>query len=104
LRDRCVELYFQGVAPKILFTGKFGNWTHGLWAKTEAETFADRAISMGVREAVVLIEGQGGRALEDIIIWWVLTERIVRLVELLLLWRFCLKRILRKARQVDIFV
>jgi uncharacterized SAM-binding protein YcdF (DUF218 family) len=64
--DRCVELYFQGVAPKILFTGKFGNWTHGLWAKTEAETFADRAISMGVREADVLIEKEATNIGENI--------------------------------------
>ena len=33
--NRCVELYFQNVASRLLFTGKFGNWTHGLWKKTD---------------------------------------------------------------------
>lgn len=64
--DKCVELYFQGIAPKLLFSGKSGNWTHGLWKKTEAETFADRAIAMGVPKANILIEPKATNIGENI--------------------------------------
>ncbi|KTC86095.1 hypothetical protein Ldro_2420 [Legionella drozanskii LLAP-1] len=64
--DRCVELYRNKLAPKLLFCGKFGNWTKGLWEKTEAETFANRAIEMGVPPEDILIEKESTNTGENI--------------------------------------
>lgn len=54
--DRCADLFHQGMAPKILFTGKAGNWTNHLYDTTEAEAFAANALSAGVPADAILIE------------------------------------------------
>ena len=36
--EYCAKLYHEKYAPLILFSGKDGNWTKGIWDKTEAET------------------------------------------------------------------
>ncbi|MHC1547336.1 YdcF family protein [Phyllobacterium sp. K27] len=54
--DHCVQLFHQGLASRILFTGKSGNWTGGLYQTSEAEAFAARAIELGVCEEAILIE------------------------------------------------
>ena len=46
--DRAVELYEQGWADKIIFSGAQGRLTSGKFDKTEAETFAEIALSKGV--------------------------------------------------------
>lgn len=64
--DRCVELYGNKVAKKLLFSGKYGNWTKDLWEKTEAETFASRSFEMGVPVEDVLIEKESTNIGENI--------------------------------------
>lgn len=54
--DRCVDLFNQGLADNILFTGKSGNWTTKLYPTSEAEAFASRAIELGVPSQAILIE------------------------------------------------
>ncbi|MBA8877810.1 YdcF family protein [Phyllobacterium myrsinacearum] len=54
--DRCAKLFDQGLAPKILFTGKAGNWTNHLYDTTEAEAFAAHAKGAGVAADAILIE------------------------------------------------
>ncbi|MBA8899756.1 YdcF family protein [Phyllobacterium sp. P30BS-XVII] len=54
--DRCAELFHQGLAPKILFTGKAGNWTNHLYKTSEAEAFAERAREAGVPAKAIIIE------------------------------------------------
>jgi uncharacterized SAM-binding protein YcdF (DUF218 family) len=54
--DRSAELFKQGLAPKILFTGKVGNWTNHLYDTTEAEAFAAHATGAGVAADAILIE------------------------------------------------
>jgi uncharacterized SAM-binding protein YcdF (DUF218 family) len=54
--DRSAELLKQGLAPKILFTGKAGNWTNHLYETTEAEAFAAHAKGAGVAADAILIE------------------------------------------------
>ncbi len=46
--DYACELFHQGLAPKILFSGDTGNWTRLLWDAPEAEIFATRALEKGV--------------------------------------------------------
>lgn len=54
--EHCADLYLQGYANKIIFSGKDGNWTTGRWQKTEAEIFADQAIAKLVPVHDILLE------------------------------------------------
>ena len=54
--DRAAQLYLQGYAPLLLCSGYFGANTRGVFVKTEAETFADRARQSGVPEKALLLE------------------------------------------------
>lgn len=54
--DRCAQLFRLGLAPSILFTGKAGNWTQGLYPSSEAEAFAARAEALGVPSDCILVE------------------------------------------------
>ncbi|GGA90275.1 hypothetical protein GCM10011491_17710 [Brucella endophytica] len=62
----CAALFQAGLAPKLVFTGKSGNWTEGLYEKSEAETFADVAIAEGVPEKAILIEPKATNIGENI--------------------------------------
>lgn len=64
--DRCAELFHQALAKRILFTGKSGNWTGGLYTGTEAEAFAARAFDLGVPDDAILIEPQATNIGENI--------------------------------------
>jgi len=52
----CTQLFQQGLAPVLLFTGAQGNFTRGKWSKSEAEMFADEAVAAGVARENILIE------------------------------------------------
>jgi uncharacterized SAM-binding protein YcdF (DUF218 family) len=54
--DRCADLYQQGWAPLILFSGYLGQWTRAIWNRSEAEIFAERAIARGVPADRILLE------------------------------------------------
>lgn len=56
--DYAVDLFFQGFAPYILFSGGLGRLTTGNFNKSEAETFADIAIARGVPKDKVIIENK----------------------------------------------
>ena len=63
---RAAELYHQGLAPKILFTGGLGRNTEGLLPEPEAVRFAKVAMECGVPEADILLEGQSTNTKENI--------------------------------------
>ena len=54
--QRAAALYLMGFGEYIIFTGGLGRITEKLWKKTEAEKFAEIAISMGVPSAAIIIE------------------------------------------------
>jgi len=54
--ERAADLYMDGVAPRILMSGGFGNFTKGTFEKPEADLFAEVAVSMGVPSEHILIE------------------------------------------------
>lgn len=64
---RASELYHQGYAPKILFTGGLGRNTVDLWTQTEAERFAEIAIQAGVPSEDIIIENQSSNTAENIL-------------------------------------
>lgn len=63
---RAAELYHQGYAPKILFTGGLGRNTEGLLPEPEAVRFAKVALECGVPEADILIEDRSANTKENI--------------------------------------
>lgn len=64
--DRGAELYLQGFAPVLIFSGGLGNFTQGLWDEPEADKFAKIALSHGVPEEAILIENKSTNTGENI--------------------------------------
>ena len=64
---RAAELYLQGYAPKILFTGGLGRNTLGLLPESEADRFARIAIGCGVPDEDIIREDKSTNTAENII-------------------------------------
>ena len=64
---RAAELYHQGFAPKILFTGGLGRNTEGLMNEPEAVRFAKVAMECGVPEADIILEDRSTNTKENIL-------------------------------------
>ena len=64
---RAAELYLQGYAPKILFTGGLGRNTVGLLPESEADRFARVAISCGVPDEAIIREDKSTNTAENIL-------------------------------------
>ena len=63
---RAAQLYLEGFAPKVLFTGGLGRNTEGLLPEPEAVRFAKVAMACGVPEKDILIEDQSTNTKENI--------------------------------------
>ena len=63
---RTAELYHEGYAPKVLFTGGVGRNTEGLLPEPEAIRFARVAMDCGVPEEDILIEDKSANTKENI--------------------------------------
>ena len=64
---RCAQLYRDGFAPKVLFTGGLGRNTLGRWNQSEAERFAFIAQQHGVPAQNILLENQSTNSAENIL-------------------------------------
>ena len=64
--ERAADLYLQGWAPRLMFSGNVGALTRGKFAKPEAETFADIAIAKGVPRSAILTEPESTNTGENI--------------------------------------
>ena len=64
---RCAQLYRDGYAPKVLFSGGLGRNTLGRWNVSEAERFAAIAMEHGVPEADILLENKSTNSAENIL-------------------------------------
>ena len=64
---RAAELYHQGYAPKILFTGGLGRNTEGLLPEPEAVRFAKTAMECGVLECDIILEDKSRNTAENIL-------------------------------------
>ena len=63
---RAAQLYREGYAPKVLFTGGLGRNTDGLFAEPEAVKFARVAMECGVPEEDILLEDRSANTKENI--------------------------------------
>ena len=62
-----VELFLKNYAPLIIFSGGFGRLTQYLYDKSEAEVFADIAISLGIPKEKILIENKSTNTEQNIV-------------------------------------
>ncbi len=64
--ERAAELYHQGWAPLIIFSGGLGRLTDGMWTEPEADLFARIAVEKGVPPADIFIENKSTNTGENI--------------------------------------
>ena len=60
------RLFLRGLAPLMVCSGKVGRLTAGRFEKSEAETFADAAVRLGVPRSAILIEDASTNTGENI--------------------------------------
>ena len=63
---RAAELYHQGYAPKIMFTGGLGRNTTNLFTEPEAVKFARVAMECGVPKEDIILEDKSTNTKENI--------------------------------------
>lgn len=64
--DRAAELYHQGWAPYIIFSGGLGRLTSDLWSEAEADLFARIAKEQGVPQEAILVENKSTNTGENL--------------------------------------
>lgn len=64
--ERCAELFLEGLAPLLVFSGGLGRLTDGIWTETEADKFASIAIDKGVSKEAILVENRSTNTGENI--------------------------------------
>lgn len=64
--EYAADLYLQGFAPLLMFSGNVGALTKDQFTKPEAEVFADVARHKGVPEAAILLEPESRNTGENI--------------------------------------
>ncbi len=64
---RAAELYHQGLAPRILFTGALGRNTSSMWRESEADRFERIAMEEGVPQSAILKEERATNSGENLI-------------------------------------
>ncbi|MEM7146802.1 MAG: YdcF family protein [Verrucomicrobiota bacterium] len=72
--ERAAEVYHEGLAPLIVFTGGVSSWTEGLYRSSEAEEFARIAEERGVPRESILIEGRASNTGENVVFCRALLE------------------------------
>jgi uncharacterized SAM-binding protein YcdF (DUF218 family) len=65
--ERGADVYLQGLAPIIIFSGGLGNVTKGIWTETEADKFATIALDKGVPPEAIFIENKSTNTGENIL-------------------------------------
>jgi uncharacterized SAM-binding protein YcdF (DUF218 family) len=64
--NRGADLYLEGLAPYVIFSGGLGKVTRALFTDSEADLFARIALDMGVPAEAIFIENQSTNTGENI--------------------------------------
>ena len=64
--ERGAEVFLGGWAPLLVCSGHLGALTRAMWTRSEAEIFADVAVSLGVPRDRVLIEARSTNTGENV--------------------------------------
>jgi len=65
--ERGAELFLEGWAPLLIFSGGLGAITRKMWTEPEAERFAEIAVACGVPRQDILIENRSTNTGENIL-------------------------------------
>ncbi len=65
--ERGAQLFLEGWAPLLIFSGGLGAITRGMWSEPEADQFAKIALSMGVPEEKMLVENRSTNTGENVL-------------------------------------
>jgi len=65
--ERGAQLFLEGWAPLLIFSGGLGALTRGMWSEPEADQFAKIALSMGVPEEKMLVENRSTNTGENVL-------------------------------------
>ncbi len=65
--ERGAELFLEGWAPLLIFSGGLGYITSQMWTQPEADRFAEIAVSRGVPKDKILIENQSTNTGENVL-------------------------------------
>ncbi|KAI9163863.1 hypothetical protein HJFPF1_05491 [Paramyrothecium foliicola] len=64
--ERAAQLWLDGLAPYLIYSGDSGQLTAGLFSKPEAEHFADIARAMGVPDDRLIVEPKATNTGENV--------------------------------------
>lgn len=64
---RCAQLFHEGFAPYVAFSGGLGRNTSGLWTESEAERFGRIAAACGVPEDRIILENKSTNSAENLL-------------------------------------
>ena len=64
--ERGAEVFLGGWAPLVVCSGHLGALTRAMWTRSEAEIFADVAVSLGVPRDRILIEARSTNTGENV--------------------------------------
>lgn len=65
--ERGAQLFLDGWAPLLIFSGGLGSITSGLWSEPEADQFAQVAMDLGVPQEKILVENKSTNTGENIL-------------------------------------
>ncbi len=65
--ERGAELFHEGWAPLLIFSGGLGTITKDIWSEPEADQFAKVAIGLGVPKDKILVENKSSNTGENIL-------------------------------------
>jgi uncharacterized SAM-binding protein YcdF (DUF218 family) len=65
--ERGAQLFLDGWAPLVIFSGGLGSVTERMWSEPEADQFAGIASRMGVPEEAMLIENRSTNTGENVL-------------------------------------
>ena len=98
---RCAELWHQGFAPWVCFSGGLGRNTSGIWSKSEAERFAAIAIAGGVPEERIILENKSTNSAENLLFTpKILAEKGIKAEKIIAVHKPYMERRLWAAMQV----
>src|SRR4051794_40177625 len=63
---RGAQLWLEGWAPRLVYSGGLGSITRQMWSEPEADQFARVAAAMGVPPEQILIENQSTNTGENV--------------------------------------
>ncbi len=65
--ERGAQLFLEGWAPLLIFSGGLGSITRGLWSEPEADQFARIAVGMGVPAERIIVENRSTNTGENVV-------------------------------------